>query len=85
MKRNIKHAITVGECSMVVEAKNHSYSGWHEGFRIKLMKYNYSIYKLIDTVRNSSNRIPIQGDAFWNEFRRRDNGCILIDQLFYDR
>lgn len=79
MKRNIKHAITVGECSMVVEAKNHSCRGWHEGFRISLMKYNYSIYRLIDTVRNSHHRIPIQGDAFWNEFRRRDNGCILID------
>lgn len=77
MKRNIKHAITVGECSMVVEAKNHAYSGWRECFRISLMEYNYSIYRLIDTVRNSSNRIPIQGNAFWNEFRIRDNGCIL--------
>lgn len=77
MKRNIKHAITVGECSMVVEAKNHAYSGWHEFFRTSLMKYNYSIYRLIDTVRNCSNHIPIQGTAFWNEFRGRDNGCVL--------
>lgn len=77
MKRNIKHAITVGECSMVVEAKNHAYSGWHECFRISLMEYNYSIYRLIDTVRNRYSHMPIQGTAFWDEFRRRDNGCIL--------
>lgn len=77
LRRNIKHAMTVGECSMVVEAKNHSYSGWHEGFRQSLMKYNYSIYRLIDTVHNSYRYIPIQGDEFWNNFRRRDNGCIL--------
>ena len=74
MKNNIKHAITVGECSMVVEAKNHAPNSWKEGVRRKLMKNNYSIYRLIDTVRNSGTHVPIQGDSFWNEFRLRDYG-----------
>ena len=77
LRRNIKHAMTVGECSMVVEAKNHAYSGWHRHFREALMLQGYSIYRLIDTVRNATTDITIQGYEFWNNFRRRDNGYIL--------
>ena len=77
MKNNIKHAITVCECSMVVEVKNHSYREWHEDFRIKLMKHGYSIYRLIDVVRNDSRYVPIQGMEFWDNFRWRNTRCIL--------
>lgn len=70
MKDNIRHAITVEECSMVIEAKNHAYSGWREDFHQCLMRYGYSIFRLAGTIISEA-RPPIQGYEFWREFYNR--------------
>lgn len=72
MKGNIRHAITVEECSMVIEAKNHAYSGWRRDFHHCLMRDNYSIFRLMGTIMSEA-RPPIQGYQFWLEFYRRDS------------
>lgn len=74
MKDNIRHAITVEECSMVIEAKNHAHSGWREDFHQCLMRYNYYIFRLVGVIMNERNP-PIQGYEFWREFynRQHDN------------
>lgn len=69
MRDNIRHAITVGECSMVVEAKNHAPQHWYREWEYGI-RHGYSIYRLIDTVRNDYYP-PIQGVEFWNAFRNR--------------
>ena len=74
MRSNIKNALIVPECSMVVEAAHasvqivghpHWLRSFHEGIRD-----GYSIYRLINTVRNSAHE-PIQGKHFWDAFRAR--------------
>lgn len=69
MKRNIKHAITIEECSMVVEARNHAQNGWGRSFSSHL-KDGYSIFRIIETVMNSTH-YPIQGYEYWHTFSRR--------------
>lgn len=69
MRDNIRHAITVGECSMVVEAKNHTPYGWGRRFSSHL-KNGYSIFRMIETIMNSRH-YPIQGYEYWTTFARR--------------
>ena len=71
MKKNIRHAITVGECSQVVEVKNHAPRHWHKGFREGLMRENRSIYGLVGTVMNECFP-PIQGFEHWRRFYDKD-------------
>lgn len=70
MKDNIRHAITVEECSMVIEAKNHAYGGWRWDFHQCLMRNNYSIFRLVGVIMNERNP-PIQGYGFWMDFYNR--------------
>ena len=70
MRDNIKHAITVEECSMVVEARNHAPHGWGRNFSYDLMKNGFSIFRMIDTLMNST-YYPIQGYRYWARFSRR--------------
>jgi hypothetical protein len=74
MRDNIRHAITVGECSMVIEAAHASWrvamhGHWKQSFRHGIRR-GYSIYRLIDSTRNMAYP-PIQGNDFWDEFRSR--------------
>lgn len=71
MNDNIRHAITIEECSMVIEAKNHTLSEWQESFERYLMRGRYSIFRLIGTIMSES-RPPIQGYQFWLEFYHRE-------------
>lgn len=71
MKENIRHGITVGECSQVVEVKNHAPQHWHRDFREGLMRKNKSIYRLVGTVMNE-HYPPIQGYAHWCRFYDKD-------------
>ena len=70
MKENIRHAITVEECSMVIEAKNHAYHMWADDFHQCLTRFNYSIFRLIGVIMNERYP-PIQGYEFWREFYDR--------------
>jgi hypothetical protein len=70
MRDNIKHAITVEECSMVVEARNHAQNGWGRNFSYYLMREKYSIFRMIDTLMNHR-YYPIQGYEYWQRFSRR--------------
>lgn len=72
MKQNIRHAITVGACSQVVEAKNHAPQFWSRGFYEGLMKCDFSIYRLIGTVLNE-HLPPIQGYHYWRRFYSEQN------------
>lgn len=82
MKPNIRHAITVAECSMVIEAKNHSCGCWRQSFYTALRHDDYSIYRLINTVMSPLS-YPIQGYEFWCEFsqRRAPSSCENIVNL----
>lgn len=70
MKRNIKHAITIEECSIVVEAKNHAQNGWGRNFSYHLMLRELSIFEMIETLMNNT-YYPIQGYDYWQRFARR--------------
>lgn len=73
MKLNIRHAITVKECSQVVENVHLNNRGiWLRSFRRNLNENNYTIYRLCDTVRNEEYYPTPQGVDYWNAFRRRD-------------
>ena len=76
MKDNIRKAILVPECSMVVEAAHASRrrirgvgDAWYRSFLCGIRE-GYSIYRLIDCTRNDTHP-PIQGSTFWDNFRRR--------------
>lgn len=69
MRDNIKHAITVEECSMVVEAKNHAPNGWGRSFS-SYLKDDLPIFRMIETVMNSTH-YPIQGYEYWITFANR--------------
>lgn len=71
MKENIRHAITVGECSQVVEVKHHAPQHWHRGFYKGLMHENRSIYRLVGMVMNEYYP-PIQGYEHWCRFYNKD-------------
>ena len=73
MRRNMKHAITVKECSQVVENAHLNHDGfWLRCFRNELNRDNYSIYRLCWTVMNDESYPTPQGVAYWNAFRRRE-------------
>ena len=71
MRDNIRHAITVGECSMVVENAHLNNEGlWLSSFQRSLNRDNYSIYRLCYTVMNRDHHPTPQGEAYWDAFRR---------------
>lgn len=73
MRNNMRHAITVKECSQVVENAYRNNNGcWLRYFRNALNHDNYSIYRLCWTIMNDVLYPTPQGAAYWNAFRRRD-------------
>lgn len=73
MKDNMKHAITVKECSQVVENAHLNNNGrWLPCFRGALNHDYYSIYQLCWTVMNDFYYPTPQGASYWNAFRRRE-------------
>lgn len=78
MKDNMRHAITVKECSQVVENAHLNNGGvWLGVFRRRLNLYGYSIFSLCDTVRSSGYHSTPQGDRYWDAFRRRGYTCYV--------
>lgn len=69
MRENIRRAITIGECSMVVEAKQHAQNMWSRDFS-SLIRRGRSLGFLIGSVMNE-HYPPIQGYRFWSDFRAR--------------
>lgn len=73
MKDNMRHAITVKECSQVVENAHLNNRGYWLGcFRRNLNENNYTIYRLCWTVMNDVYYPTPQGEAYWNAFRGRE-------------
>lgn len=72
MKENMRHAITVKECSQVVENAHLNHNGfWLRSFRRRLNENNFTIYRLCWSVMNDEFYPTPQGAAYWGTFRWR--------------